>query len=50
MTVGLGEILAFLGFSAVVGTVGVALGIFFLAPRISRLLDQSDEEPDAGDD
>ena len=36
--------------AGVAGTVGVALGIFFLAPRITRFLDRRDEDPGAGDD
>jgi hypothetical protein len=50
MTDGIGELLALLVLAAVVGSLGIAFGIFFLAPRISRRLDRSDEEPGAGDD
>jgi len=44
------DLLVVLMIAAVAGTVGVTLGIFFLAPRITRLLDRNDEEPGAGDD
>ncbi|MBF8289254.1 MAG: hypothetical protein HW391_222 [Chloroflexi bacterium] len=55
MTIGIGEIFALLMLSAIIGTIGVALGIFFLAPRISRRLDRQDvngegEETGDGDD
>lgn len=50
MTDGIGELLALLVLTAITGTVGVAFGIFFLAPRITRRLDRSDEDPGAGDD
>ena len=35
---------------AVVGLLGFGLGIFFLAPRLTRLADRTDEEPGDGDD
>jgi Sec-independent protein secretion pathway component TatC len=44
------DLFAMLIIALVAGTVGVALGIFFLAPRITRFLDRNDEEPGAGDD
>ena len=44
------DLVVFLVIVAVAGTVGIAFGIFFLAPRISRLIDHSDEEPGARDD
>jgi hypothetical protein len=44
------DVIIVLLIAAAAGTVGVAFGIFFLAPRISRLLDRQDEEPGAGDD
>lgn len=46
----MGDLIVFLGIVAVAGTVGIAFGIFFLAPRISRLIDRNDEEPGARDD
>jgi hypothetical protein len=45
-----GDLAVFLGIVAVAATLGIAFGIFFLAPRISRLIDRNDEEPGAGDD
>ncbi len=50
MTLNIGEILAFLVLTGVIGTIGVAFGILFLAPRLSRLAERNDEEPGAGDD
>lgn len=50
MTPEVAEVVLVLVIAAVVGTVGVVLGIFFLAPRVSRHLDRSDEEPGAGND
>jgi hypothetical protein len=44
------DLIIVLGIAAVAGTVGIAFGIVFLAPRISRLIDRSDEEPGARDD
>jgi len=44
------DLVIFIAIAAVAGIAGLALGIFFLAPRISRLIDRSDEEPGAGDD
>ena len=46
----IGEIVAILVIAAVAGGIGIALGIFFLAPRISRLGERKDEEPRDGDD
>lgn len=34
----------------VAGFIGVGLGIFYVAPRISRLADRDDEDPGARDD
>ena len=50
MTLDLGELFAFVALAAVVGTIGGALGILFLAPRLSRLAERNDEEPRVGDD
>ncbi len=50
MTVNLGELFAFIVLAAVIGTIGVALGILFLAPSLSRLAERNDEEPRVGDD
>jgi hypothetical protein len=50
VTVDVGELVAFLILTVVVGTIGVALGIFFLAPRLSRHAERNDEEPGAGHD
>ena len=50
MTIHVGELAFFLVLTAVVGTIGVALGIFFLAPRLSRHAERNDEEPGAGND
>lgn len=50
MTLALGELVTFVVLAAVVGTIGVALGILFLAPRLSRLTERNDEEPRVGDD
>jgi hypothetical protein len=44
------DLVVFLGLVAVAATLGIGLGIFFLAPRISRLIDRNDEEPGAQDD
>ena len=44
------DVIVVLLIAAVAATVGIAFGIFFLAPRISRLLDRQDEEPGARDD
>ena len=46
----MGELVGVMLIATVAGIIGVGLGIFFLAPRISRLLDRSDEEPGARDD
>lgn len=50
MTIGLEEFAIFLILTAVIGTAGVGLGIFLLAPRLSRLADRSDEDDGAGND
>jgi hypothetical protein len=44
------DLVIFIAIAAVAGTAGIAFGILVLAPRISRALDRSDEEPGAGDD
>ena len=44
------DLVVFLVIVAVAATLGIGLGIFFLAPRISRLIDRNDEEPGARDD
>jgi hypothetical protein len=46
----IGEILVVLLIAAIAGGIGVGFGIFFLAPRISRLGERKDEEPRDGDD
>jgi len=46
----LGEVLVVLGIAAIAAVAGVAFGILFLAPRISRRIDRSDEEQRGGDD
>lgn len=46
MTLGLPELLVFLGAAAVVGTIGVGLGIVVLAPRLTRLADRDDDTRD----
>jgi hypothetical protein len=46
----MGELVGVLLIAAVAGILGIALGIFFLAPRLSRLLDRNDEEPGGRDD
>jgi hypothetical protein len=46
----MGELVGVLLVAAVAGILGVALGIFFLAPRIARLVDRSDEEPGGRDE
>lgn len=50
MTVGLAELALFILLTFIVGAVGVGFGIFFLAPRLSRLSDRNDEDPGAGND
>jgi hypothetical protein len=50
VTIDVGELAVFLVLTAAVGTIGVALGIFFLAPRLSRHAERNDEEPGAGND
>ena len=44
------DLVIVLGIAALAGGIGIAFGIFFLAPRISRLIDRNDEEPGARDD
>jgi hypothetical protein len=50
VTFDVGELAAFLVLTAVIGSIGVAFGIFFLAPRLSRHAERNDEEPGAGPD
>ncbi len=50
MTFGLTELIAFLVLTGIVAAIGVGLGIFFLAPRLSRLADRNDEDTGAGTD
>lgn len=50
MTIDIGELGIFVLLVVAVGTIGVALGIFFLAPRLSRYAERNDEEPGAGHD
>lgn len=50
MTFGLAELALFLALTCVVGAVGVGFGIFFLAPRLSRLADRNDEDTGAESD
>jgi hypothetical protein len=50
VTIDVGALAGFLVIAAVAGLVGLVFGIFFLAPRIARLLDRHDEDPGAGDD
>lgn len=45
-----GDLVAFLALTAVVVIVGLGFGIFFVAPRLSRLADRNDEERGARDD
>ena len=49
MTFALPDLLVFLALALVIGIAGVAFGIFFLAPRLSRLADRPDEDPGARD-
>jgi len=44
------EIIVILAIAAAAGGLGIAFGILVLAPRISRALDRSDEEPGGRDD
>lgn len=41
----IGEVVGVLAIAAVAGALGIGLGIFFLAPRLSRFSDGNDEEP-----
>ncbi|MEO8208869.1 MAG: hypothetical protein ABI598_07515 [Chloroflexota bacterium] len=49
MITGLGDVLVFVGVAVVIGLLGAGFGIFFVAPRLSRLADRNDEEPGARD-
>lgn len=46
----MGDLLVILVLGFVAGLLGVGLGIFYLAPRISRLADRAEEDPGARDD
>jgi NADH:ubiquinone oxidoreductase subunit K len=46
----IGEVVALIVIAVVAGVIGIGLGIFFLAPRLSRLAERMDEEPRDGDD
>ncbi len=50
MTVSVADLIVFLALALVAGLVGVGLGIFFLAPRLSRLADRPEEDARARDD
>ncbi len=44
------DVLLVVGVAVIVGLIGVGLGIFYVAPRLSRLADRADEDPGARDD
>ncbi len=46
----IGDLVVVVVVAALVGLAGVGFGIFFVAPRLSRLADRSDEDAGAGDD
>lgn len=46
----MGELLIVLAIALVAGFIGVGFGIFYVAPRISRLADRDDEDPGDRDD
>ena len=46
----LGDLIAIVVIAAVAGGIGIGFGIFFVAPRLSRLAERRDEEPRDGDD
>ena len=46
----IGEVIAILVIGGFAGAIGIALGIFFVAPRLSRFVERKDEEPRDGDD
>ncbi len=46
----IGEVVALVVIAVVAGVIGIGFGIFFLAPRLSRLAERMDEEPRDGDD
>lgn len=50
MTFDLAELVLFVALALVAGALGVGFGIFFLAPRLSRLADRDDEDDGAGND
>ena len=45
----IGEVVALVVIAVVAGVIGIGFGIFFLAPRLSRLAERMDEEPRDGD-
>lgn len=46
MTFALADVLFIIALALLVGIIGLGFGIFFVAPRLSRLTDRSDQEPD----
>jgi len=46
VTIGAGEVLAFLALAVILGAVGVAVGMLVLAPRLTRLVDRTEESGD----
>ncbi|MBI3746351.1 MAG: hypothetical protein HY264_07500 [Chloroflexi bacterium] len=46
----IGELLAILAIGVIAGGIGIAFGIFFLAPRLSRLTERKDEASHDGPD
>lgn len=46
----IGEVAALVVIAIIAGVIGIGFGIFFLAPRLSRLAERMDEEPRDGDD
>ena len=46
----IGEVVVLLLIAVIAGGIGIGLGIFFLAPRLSRLGERKDEESRDGDD
>lgn len=43
MTIGVSELLLFLGLAAVLGIIGLGFGIVVLAPRLTRLADRDED-------
>jgi|GEM_PF-5636713 len=46
----IGELVGFVLIAGLAGVIGITFGIFFVAPRLSRLAARKDEEPRDGDD